>query len=270
MKAFAYYGGKFSHLGFILPLLPSCSHFVDVFGGSGSVLMNRDPSPIETYNDIDQRVVNFFRVLRQNPQELINALELTPYSRLEHELAKTHSKDELEEARRFFVLISQSRNAIANSSANWTSTRTTTRRGMSKNVSAWLSSIDGLEEVVERFRSVQIENERAIPLIRKYDDKDTLFYCDPPYVHTSRVSVDNYKFEMVLEEHIELAEVLNNTSAKVALSGYDDPFYDMYYSDWYKTIATEKGIGSSKTLATRQEVLWTNYEPSEQIRLFET
>jgi len=69
--AFGWYGGKFSHLDWLLPLLPSYNHYCEPFAGSGAVLLNRDPSPIETYNDLDGETVNFFRVLRDRKEELI-------------------------------------------------------------------------------------------------------------------------------------------------------------------------------------------------------
>ena len=64
--AFGWYGGKFSHLNWLLPLLPKCHHYCEPFAGSAAVLLNREPSPVETYNDIDGEVANFFRVLRDN------------------------------------------------------------------------------------------------------------------------------------------------------------------------------------------------------------
>lgn len=81
--AFGWYGGKFSHLKWLLPLLPKTNHYCEPFAGSGSVLLNRDPSPVETYNDIDGELVNFFRVLRERGDELIRAVTLTPFSREE-------------------------------------------------------------------------------------------------------------------------------------------------------------------------------------------
>ncbi|MDR0370336.1 MAG: DNA adenine methylase [Prevotellaceae bacterium] len=62
--AFGWYGGKFSHLDWLLPQLPDCVHYCEPFAGSGAVLLNKIPSPVETYNDIDGEVVNFFKVLR--------------------------------------------------------------------------------------------------------------------------------------------------------------------------------------------------------------
>lgn len=85
--AFGWYGGKYSHLDWLLPLLPSCHHYCEPFGGSAAVLINREPSPVETYNDVDSEVVNFFRVLRHQPDELVRQIGLTPFSREEYALA---------------------------------------------------------------------------------------------------------------------------------------------------------------------------------------
>jgi len=81
--AFGWYGGKFSHLDWLLPLLPECNHYCEPFAGSGAVLFNKAPSPVETYNDLDGEVVNFFKVLRDNKQELLEQIALTPFSREE-------------------------------------------------------------------------------------------------------------------------------------------------------------------------------------------
>ena len=104
--AFRWYGGKFSHLDWLLPLLPveGVHHYCEPFGGSAAVLLNRPPAPIETYNDLDGEVVNFFRVLRDQRGELIEALRLTPFSREEFELACSPPEEnisDLERARRF-------------------------------------------------------------------------------------------------------------------------------------------------------------------------
>ena len=82
MIAFGWYGGKFSHLDFILPHIPrNASHFCDVYGGSAVVLLNLPKYPVETYNDLDSELVNFFQTLRNQGPKLIKAISLTPFSR---------------------------------------------------------------------------------------------------------------------------------------------------------------------------------------------
>ena len=93
MIAFGWYGGKFVHLDFILPHLPmDAEHFCDVYGGSAAVLINRVPAKVETYNDLDTELVNFFAVLRDQPDDLIRSIGLTPFSR--EELAKACGSSE--------------------------------------------------------------------------------------------------------------------------------------------------------------------------------
>lgn len=113
--AFGWYGGKFSHLDWLLPLLPHCFHYCEPFAGSGAVLMNRKPSPVETYNDIDGEVVNFFRVLREKKDELIEQIALTPFSREEFSIAcqLDPGLTDIERARRFYVRARQVRTGLA-------------------------------------------------------------------------------------------------------------------------------------------------------------
>src|ERR1051326_63543 len=195
--AFGWYGGKFSHLNWLLPLLPQTTHYCEPFGGSAAVLLNREPAPIETYNDTDSEVVNFFRVLREEQEALIQAIGLTPFSREEFELAISPTDQnisDLERARRFFVRARQVRSGLAQtaSSGRWANCLLTSRAGMGGAVSRWLGSVEGLSEIVQRLLRVQIENAPATEIISRYDSRETLFYCDPPYPHETRGDSNMY------------------------------------------------------------------------------
>lgn len=153
--AFGWYGGKYSHLNWLLPLLPKCTHYCEPFGGSAAVLINREPSPVETYNDIDGDVVNFFRVLRDNTEDILKAIALTPFSREEFRLAIETPRKELtdvERARRFYIRARQVRTGLAQTASNgrWANCLNTSRKGMSGAVSRWLGSVEGLTQVAER------------------------------------------------------------------------------------------------------------------------
>ncbi|MBI4828747.1 MAG: DNA adenine methylase [Nitrospinae bacterium] len=262
--AFGWYGGKYSHLEWLLPLLPECHHYCEPFAGSAAVLLNRHPSLVETYNDIDGEVVNFFRVLRDNPQEIIRAISLTPFSREEYHQAihgGAESISDVERARRFYVRARQTRTGLAQTASlgRWANCKNTSRAGMSGVVSRWLGGMESLQAIAERLIRVQIENRPAVDVIKLYDSPGTLFYCDPPYMHATRGDSKAYKYELSEPEHQALAEVLNSCSGKVALSGYDCPLMDKLYpaKKWKKLISAEKTIHSTK--GTRREVLWTNY-----------
>lgn len=267
--AFGWYGGKYSHLDWLLPLLPSTTHYCEPFGGSAAVLINRAPSPVETYNDIDGEVVNFFQTLREQPDELIRAIGLTPFSRQELEIAATNSTTQptnLERARRFFVRARQVRTGLAQtaSAGRWAHCLLTSRAGMAGAVSRWLGSVEDLPEIAQRLLRVQIEHAPAIEVIDRYDSEETLFYCDPPYPHDSRSDLKAYAYEMTDTEHRELADTLRRVKGKVALSGYESELLNDLYGDWHRVEADEKQIHSSK--AIRKEVLWTNYDPLTTLR----
>jgi len=260
--AFGWYGGKFSHLAWLLPLLPEAHHYCEPYAGSAAVLLNRPPSPVETYNDIDGEVVNFFRVLREHKDDLVSAIALTPFSREEFYRALSPPDEpitDLERARRFFVRARQARTGLAQTASlgRWANCKNTSRAGMSGVVSRWLGSVDALPEIADRLLRVQIENRPAIDIITLYDHPGTLFYCDPPYVHASRGDGKAYAFEMSDDEHRRLADALKRCQAKVAISGYRCDLMDQLYAGWNRHDAPAKNCHSVK--APRQESLWTNY-----------
>ena len=266
--AFGWYGGKFSHLEWLLPLLPPCHHYCEPFAGSAAVLLNRAPSPVETYNDLDGEVANFFRMLRDEKNGLIEAIGLTPFSREEFSIACVidPAVNPLERARRFFVRARQVRTGLAQTASlgRWANCKNTSRAGMSGVVSRWLGSVQDLTEIAERLLRVQIENRPAIDVIRLYDSPATLFYCDPPYVHLTRGDRSAYGYEMSDDEHRELAKVLNSVQGMAAISNYQCELMDELYPapKWTKSIAPEKTIHSTK--GKRAEALWTNYDHVKQ------
>jgi DNA adenine methylase len=262
--AFGWYGGKYSHLEWLLPLLPEAHHYCEPFGGSAAVLLNREPAPVETYNDIDSEVVNFFRVLREQKDDLIYAIGMTPFSREEFALAietngNSHDLSDLERARRFFIRARQVRTGLAQTASigRWANCLRTSRAGMAGAVSRWLGSVEGLEWIVSRLLRVQIEHDHAINVIERYDSLTTLFYCDPPYPHDSRGDSKAYQYEMTDEEHIELHRVLARLKGKVAISGYHCGLMDELYKDWNVYEEGSKKAHSIKT--ERVEVLWINH-----------
>jgi len=249
--------------------LPECQHFCEPFGGSAAVLINREPSPVETYNDLDSEVVNFFRVLREQKDALIEQIGLTPFSREELERAcvePTNDLSDLERARRFYVRARQVRTGLAQtaSTGRWAHCLLTSRAGMAGAVSRWLGAVEDLNLIAQRLLRVQIEHAPAIEVIERFDSPETLFYCDPPYPHDSRGDSNAYAHEMTDEQHRELAALLKQVQGKVAISSYRCALNDELYGDWRVIEGPEKLVHSVKTL--RQEVLYVNYDPEEQAR----
>lgn len=259
---FGWYGGKFSHLDWLLPQLPETHHYCEPFSGSAAVLLNRAPAAVETYNDIDGDAVNFFRMLRDRPDEFVRVIALTPFSREEfhHAINGTmQGISEMERARRFYIRARQTRTGLAQTSTlgRWANCKNTSRSGMSGAVSRWLGGVEALEDISTRLLRVQIENRPAAEVIRLYDSTQTLFYCDPPYLHETRGDSKAYGFEMDNEQHEELSELLGRCEGKVAVSGYRCPPMDKWYRGWRRYDAPAMQCHSTKT--TRHECLWMNY-----------
>jgi len=128
-------------------------------------------------------------------------------------------------------------------------------------VSRWLGAVEDLPEIALRLLRVQIENRPAGEVILLYDSPQTLFYCDPPYVHDTRGDSNAYAYEMDNTQHRELAELLNSVQGMVAVSGYDCDLMNRLYRPpvWRKNVGPTKTIHSTKD--ERTEILWTNYDP---------
>lgn len=256
-----WHGGKHYLCWRIIEFFPEHHTYVEPFGGAASVLLNKPPSPVEVYNDLDERITRLFRVIRDNGAELQHRLSLTPYSELEfNQSALTPSDDEIELARRDFV---KWRMSIGGRGNDFSFTLHRVRRGMADVVSGYLSTIDEqLPQIVERLRRVQILNRPATKVIKNWDSDTTLIYCDPPYVPKTRHpgSREVYGAEMTSDDHVRLAEILHGCKSRVVLSGYPSDLYDKLYGDW-KSESFEMpnhAAGGSRKARVR-EVLWLNW-----------
>ena len=253
-------GGKHYLCHRIIEHFPPHDTYLEPFGGAASVLLNKVPSPVEVYNDLDQRITRLFRVLRDNGAELIRRLSLTPYSEIEFDASEEDVADEIELARRDFV---RWRLSLGGRGDSFSFTKHRVRRGMADVVSGYLSAIDEqLPLIVTRFRTVQILCKPAVDVIPKWDSPTTLIYCDPPYLHSTRHegSTSVYGCEMSEDDHRELATVLKACKGKVVLSGYPSDLYSELYEGWRKVtfdIANHAAGGREK--ARKEETLWMNW-----------
>jgi len=255
-----WHGGKFYLCQRIIEQFPPHHTYVEPFGGAASVLLNKVPSPVEVYNDLDQRITRLFRVLRDHGPELQRRLSLTPYSELEFEDADKDVGDEIEQARRDFI---RWRLSLGGRGDSFSFTLHRVRRGMADVVSGYLSMIDEqLPLIVERLRTVEILCRPALDVIRAWDSPKTVHYCDPPYVPETRHegSRSIYGCEMTEEDHRELAKVLKSCRGKVVLSGYPSALYDELYGEWRTVqfdMPNHAAGGRSKT--RKQETIWLNW-----------
>lgn len=226
--ALRYYGGKWNLAPWIISFFPPHLNYVEPCGGAASVLLQKPRSPLETYNDLDGNVVNFFRVLRDQPDELIRKIRLTPWARAEYELSLRPCGDEVERARQYFYgnMLSISGNPRASGLRVATESRDARDR--------ITTLLDSLYVVANRLLStsssaVQIENDTYRRIIERFDNSNALIYFDPPYIHSERTSTNEYDFEWCDEDHEIAAALLRECQGYVVISGYACPLYTELY-----------------------------------------
>lgn len=259
-----YPGGKFYVAKEILRYAPnvnSYNTYVEVFGGMASFLLQKERSPVEVYNDVNERLCRFWRVIRDNHEELQRLLQLSPYNENEFAecLSDANCKNEVELARRDYVRWRQS---FGGTGKTFSSTTHRVRGGFADVVNSWLTSIDeNLPAVAERFRGVQgIYSADFAYCITRWDSPDTLFYFDPPYVPTSRATKAVYENEMDEPAHVRLLEMLPKIKGKFILSGYGNPLYDSSLSMYRKVefdFANHAAGGEEKRRMV--ETIWLNF-----------
>jgi DNA adenine methylase len=250
---FAYYGGKTTLAPLIAELLPEHEHYVEPFAGSLAVLLAKKPSRAETVNDLDGDLVTFWRVLRDQPEKLERACALTPHSRAEHGISKSlDGCDEVERARRVWVLLTQDRSHSLKAGGWWY------RRAIAGQVPAERvgSYAARLAAVAGRLATVTLEARDALDVIRDYGSEPTAcLYVDPPYLGSTRAT--GYRVEMLADDaHTALADALNACKASVVLSGYDALLYTELFAGWHRM-----NLQGATTLSgnnDRVEVLWSN------------
>lgn len=264
-----YHGGKFRIADWIISHFPRHKTYVEPFGGGGSVLLCKQPSQIEVYNDLDSEVVNLFRVLRntEQRQQLEQQLYLTPFSRTEFYEAYEDTDCPVEKARRM-IIRAQMGFGSAGATKGQTGFRMAGGRQKNYELVLWDKYPSRLAQFAERLKQVLIENQDASKVISYYDDADTLFFVDPPYVRATRsANVVAYQYEMSDQDHIALLEQLNNVNGHVILSGYDCDIYNSRLSHWKKLTKNVQASGKVGGV-TRQECLWVNPQASFKTDLF--
>jgi len=268
-------GGKGVLRQKILPYFPAHRTYVEPFGGGANLLLVKEPSEIEVYNDLDPRFVCLFRCIVDPTarEQLMWKLSLTPYSRqerLDSKAACATEEDPVEKARMFFTDARQALGGMLDRSS-WGFVTTTSARGMAQPISAYIQVIEMLPRISHRLRKVAFLNKNWKEVVDHFDAEDTLFYLDPPYPKETRRD-GWYNFEMSTENHEQLVDVIKNVRGMVVLSGYPNETYeDLDANGWHRIVFYRscnsaartkhtqlQGSGIVKTFQKRTECLWLN------------
>lgn len=261
----SYYGGKQKMAHHIVPLIPKHTVYVEPFAGGAAVFFLKPWPDVtnshhyrEVINDVDGRLINFYRQLRDHGEELIRRLELTLYSEEEYRIAKRlDCDDDIEAARRYFVNVNQS---FANKlHGGWG------RQVYEVNLAAtWVNRVARLPEYLERMHGVYIACDDALKIIAQWDSPQTFFYCDPPYPGTNQGHYSGY----AVDDFRQLVEALDACDGSFILSNYaqaDVTMPDGWQRHEFKAQASSRGrVGYDKRQKMdesgqnreRMEVVW--------------
>lgn len=280
-----WFGGKGRMSAKIVPLLEQIPHtrYVEPFGGGASILLEKRPVDVETYNDLNSAIVDFFRVLCAPDlfAQFHRRVEAAPYSRELYNEALANWETEPDLIKRvalWFVVARQSFGGLFGS--GFGTVVTSSSRGMAETSSNWTTSTEALPRVSARLRRVQIENADWRTILDRYDTPETLFYLDPPYVASTR-SDGGYKHEMTDADHSDLVTRLLTIEGKAAMSGYASDLYaplvDAGWTrqDWHTACHTAgrtkasgiQGAGSATEMQSRVETMWVSPGASTQMSL---
>ncbi|MCO6162577.1 DNA adenine methylase [Flavobacterium sp. NRK F7] len=260
LLAFNYFGGKYNFINELYSHFPEHTSFVDLMCGSMVVTLNKKPSKLDTANDVSGDVMNFFKVLRDKPEELFYALKMTPVHREEYKKCYpiNDNSNDVEIARRFFVRCRMSfQGSGLKEHTGFNACITSSYGGVSQNVAKFTNAIDKLPEIVERLRKIQFESLDYSKVLEKYDTEETFFYVDPPYELRERNYKKMYTHEFTDENHYDLSQKLNSIKGKAMVSMYESKLYSELYKDW--RMVRLKPIGHSMKKEKQLEIIWMNY-----------
>lgn len=261
-----YHGGKYYLAPKFRPYLPKHKHRVYLFAGGLSELFAWPYDGVsEVINDIDGRLTEFWQVLQCESwfQAFRRTIEAVPFSEVEFDGSNLRQKlpGIVQRAVGYFIQCRQSRQGLFKDFATLSKNRT--RRGMNEQASAWLTSIEGLPEVHNRLKRIaMIYNESFETIIKQEDSPNTFFYADPAYLKETRVSTDDYAFEMSDTQHEQLLEAFGKIKGKFMLSGYPSEMYAearKKYGWTYRDFVIDNKASSKKEKGNKVERIWMNY-----------
>lgn len=258
-----WHGGKWRLAPWIIAHMPPHQVYTEAFGGAGSVLLRKPRAYAEIWNDLDNEVVNLFRVLRDidDAARLIELLRLTPFARDEFNRAYELTGDPVERARRLIIRSFQGFGSDGATVEYRTGFRANSNRSGTTPAGDWANYPDCLALIVERLRGVVIEQRDAVQVLRAHDRADALHFVDPPYLRHTRSRTNrrrggggNYRHELTDEQHAELLDALDELAGAVILCGYPSELYDSRLRHWRRIDCAAMADGAQP----RTEVLWLN------------
>jgi len=264
-SAFTYPGGKTYIADWIIDHFPQHHAYVEVFGGSASVLLQKPKSCVEVYNDVDGDIVNFFNVVRNNADELQEWCEQVPFAREMHDrwgkkwYDGWRPADDIVRAGVFYFLRRSQYAGKYRTFSGFASAATRNKAAQ------WHDDAQKIDDLKERLKHVQIENRDFQELITRLDGDDVLFYCDPPYLQEGDGLYNHGTFQ-----HERFAEILRSTEGNWIVSYRDVPESLERYHVVERTVAQMMNTTHNDRNERDTERLVMNFDPDTVLRMTES
>lgn len=264
-----YYGGKQRMTKLLLGMIPEHRLYCEPFFGGGALFFAKEPSPVEVINDLDDRAVNFYRVMQQDFDSLFSEIHSTLHSRSQHTHAKYILTDKKEEAGESYSYAYQPEvpDNVREAWAFWVQTNMSFSGKMlggfayCRGGSTTKSIRNKIESFTMKLKTrldyTCIECNDALKVITSRDTDESFFYCDPPYFNSDCGHYKGYSES----DYRGLLETLSNIKGKFLLSSYPSAVLDEFVekNGWYQKEKDMAVSVSSKAGKRKTEVLTYNY-----------
>lgn len=264
-----YWGGKIRLAHRIIGHFPKHRYYIEPFMGSMAVFLAKPLAYSNVLVDTNHHLVNFFHVLRERPDELLEKCRLTPHARAEFESARERMAsgdvgDDLEHARIVWVILTQAFLQQTTTHAGW-------RSGLACAVPTDRTSIfdklgDEFRSVAQKLRRCQIDSRDGLDVLEwAREVSDALIYCDPPYMHSTRKDDRTARYHTDPDDawHARFLDMCQDAKAFIAISGYDNALYEEKLKGWRRASFNMRvGVNPKRERqdSKRQECLWMNYD----------
>ncbi|MGL6022477.1 MAG: DNA adenine methylase [Chitinophagaceae bacterium] len=250
-----YWGGKQQLAPRIIQLIPEHRAYIEPFFGGGAVFFAKTKSKVEIINDISDNMVNFYKTIKRDFENLQREIEVTLYSEFQYKQAKELWKngENKESVMRAWAVFLLSWQCFSGNIGNaWAYSD-------QKNCATTFDNMKKLfdEKYVQRLEHTQIFCRDALNVIKNTDHKDSFFFIDPPYYNAVMGCYDGY----TLEDFTKLLDLLQGIKGNFLLTTYPSEILTQYTkSNAWKTISNRMHLSASNRAGRdKVEVFTMNY-----------
>lgn len=259
-----YHGGKYHQCEFIIERFIDHEIYLEPFGGAASVLLNKQQSAAEIYNDLDNKIFNLMCVVKNDCENFLSAIRKVKYDKesylCQRAIYRSPEFDNLPDFDRAVITYIVRRMSRGGLAGTFSWSKRVAADGTGAEEKAYWTMLDQIPIISQRLSNVLCFNKDAISVIQEYDSPKTLIYLDPPYPKQTRVFQNAYLKEMTDDQHIELATAVKAVKSKVIISSYPSTLYEQLFSNWRTESQFIPNHSShEKVKELKQEKLWFNF-----------